>query len=216
MERTILLVDDDAKLLSGLTRALHKQPFRIYTAANGEEAILILKARDVDVIVSDERMPGMSGSDLLNWVADNCPDVMRIVLTGHAETDMAIRAINEAGVCYFFTKPCNEARLAVAIHKAIERKDTVETNRRMLDSSQRQLQELERLNQDFELRARIISQDIQRPLERILECYQRLEVPSHSQLDPETQTLLADARKAAAEASQLAAELQNIAASKER
>lgn len=216
MERTILLVDDDEKLLAGLTRALHKQPFRIYTARNGEEAILVLKARDVDVIVSDERMPGMSGSELLNWVADNCPDVMRIVLTGHAETDMAIRAINEAGVCYFFTKPCNEARLAVAIHKAIERKDTAEANRRMLTSSQQQLDELERVNQDFELQARIISQDIQRPLDRILECFQRLEAPCPDHLDPESQMLLADARRAAAEAHLLAAALQNIAMSKER
>ena len=216
MERTVLLVDDDERLLSGLTRALHKQPFRIYTARSGEEAILVLKARDVDVIVSDERMPGMSGSELLNWVADNRPDVMRIVLTGHAETDMAIRAINEAGVCYFFTKPCNEARLAVAIHKAIERKDTVEANRRLLASSQQHLQVLERTNQDFELQARIISQDLQRPLERILDCCERLETPGHGQLDPEVQMLLADAHKAAAQASELAEELQNIADSKER
>lgn len=216
MERNILLVDDDEKLLAGLTRALHKQPFRIYTARNGEEAILVLKARDVDVIVSDERMPGMSGSELLNWVADNCPEVMRIVLTGHAETDMAIRAINEAGVCYFFTKPCNEARLAVAIHKAIERKDTTETNRRMLATSQQQLRELERTNQDFELRARMISQEIQRPLERILECFQRLEAPCPDHLDSEMQGLLTDARKAAVEAHLLATELRNIAVSQQR
>jgi two-component system, probable response regulator PhcQ len=216
MERTVLLVDDDERLLSGLTRALHKQPFRIYTARNGEDAILVLKARDVDVIVSDERMPGMSGSELLNWVADNCPDVMRIVLTGHAETDMAIRAINESGVCYFFTKPCNEARLAVAIHKAIEHKDSVEANRRMLKSSQQQLQVLERTNQDFEFQARIISQDLQRPLERILDCCERLEATGHDPLDPEAQMLLADAHKAAAEANLLAAELQNIADGKGR
>jgi two-component system, probable response regulator PhcQ len=216
MERTILLVDEDERLLSGLTRALHKQPFRIYTAHNGEEAILVLRARNVDVVVSDERMPGMSGSELLNWVADNCPDVMRIVLTGHAEIDMAIRAINEVGVCYFFTKPCNEARLAVAIHKAIERKDTLEANRRMLASSQQELQELERINQEVDFQAQVISQDLQRPLERILDCCQRLEDSSQEHLDPETQMLLADAHKAAAEAGLLAAELRNIAASKER
>ena len=121
-----------------------------------------MKTHDVDVIVTDERMPGMSGTDLLNWVAENCPKVMRIILTGHAKTDMAMRAINEGGVCYFFTKPCNEARLAVAIHKAIERKQALETDRKMLDSSQQQLHDLERHSQDFEFQTRILSQDLQR------------------------------------------------------
>ena len=115
MNRSVLLVDDDKNLLAGLVRVLHAQPFHIHTARNGEEAIDFLRTRKIDVIVADERMPGMSGVELLTWVADNCPDVVRIVLTGHAETETAIRAINDAGVSYFFTKPCNEARLAVAI-----------------------------------------------------------------------------------------------------
>jgi two-component system, probable response regulator PhcQ len=142
MGHTVLLVDDDDRLLSGLVRALHKQPFQIYTAHNGAEAVWALKTRDVDVVVSDERMPGMSGTALLTWVAENCPEVMRIILTGHARAETVMRAINEAGVCYFFAKPCNEARLAVAIHKAIERKETRKADRETLDQLTAQLKEL--------------------------------------------------------------------------
>lgn len=214
MDRTVLLVDDDERLLRGLIRALHKQPFQIYTARNSEEAMWVLKTREIDVIVTDERMPGMSGSDLLSWAADHCPNTMRIILTGYAETDMAIRAINEAGVCYFFTKPCNEARLAIAIHKAIELKDTREQNRQMLVSSKQQIHSLERLEQDFKFQARMVSEDIQRPLQRIDECCRRLEELCSNQLDHEAQALLNDAHKAAIEARQLALQLQEAATTK--
>ncbi len=129
-DRAILLVDDDENLLSGLVRALREQPFKIFTARDGEEAIRFLQTRSIDVIVADQRMPGMSGVQLLTWVAVNCSDVVRIVLTAHAETEMAIRAINDAGVFRFFGKPCNEARLAVAIHQAVERKTALEASRR--------------------------------------------------------------------------------------
>ena len=120
MENVVLLVDDDQNILHGLVRALRHQPYRVYTATSGEEALLILKGHRVNVIVSDEQMPGMCGSDLLAWVAENCPKVMRIVLTGRPTVEAAIRAINEGAVYQFFTKPCNPAVLAVAIRKALE------------------------------------------------------------------------------------------------
>jgi DNA-binding NtrC family response regulator len=208
MDRAVLLVDDDENLLLGLVRALHEQPFQVHTAPNGAEAIRLLKTREIDVIVADERMPGMSGVQLLRWVADNCPDAIRIVLTGHAEAETAMRAINDAGVFRFFRKPCNEARLAVAIREAIERKTAREQSRRTLESSQRQLCELERLGEDVKFRARIAAEDLKGPIERILECCRRLEENSSEWLDSDSQTLLADARKAAAEARRLVTQLQ--------
>jgi two-component system, probable response regulator PhcQ len=215
MDRTVLLVDDDERLLLGLIRALRKQPFKIYTARNGAEAMWVLKSHDIDVIVADQRMPGMSGDELLAWVAENRPDVMRIILTGHAETDVAIRAINEASVCNFFTKPCNEARLAVAIHKAIERKDAIVDNRKRLDSSRQQLHDLERLTQDFDFQTRIVLEDLHRPLERMEECCQRLEEQCQDRLDGDAQTWLAETHKAAAEAHQLAAQLHSLTTPKD-
>ncbi len=211
MESAVLLVDDDESLLQGLASALHNQPFRVYTCRNGEEAIGFLKTREIDVVVADQCMPGMSGVELLAWVAENCPDIMRIVLTGHAEAQTAILAINEAAVHRFFTKPCNEARLALAIHEAIEQRKTLLAGRQELESCRRQLREMERHGQDSEYQNRILSQDIQRPLDRTLECCRRLEEDAGDRLDREAMSLLGEARRAASEARQLATQLQNVA-----
>ncbi|MHB8901992.1 MAG: response regulator, partial [Thermoguttaceae bacterium] len=74
MESVVLLVDDDQNILHGLVRALRHQPYQLYTATSGEEALMVLKGHRVDVIVSDEHMPGMCGGELLAWVADNYPE----------------------------------------------------------------------------------------------------------------------------------------------
>jgi len=122
MNDVVLLVDDDSNLLRSMARLLRHQPYQLFTARSGKEALLILKSRKVDVVVTDEQMPGMSGGDLLAWIAANQPDVARIVLTGQPTVDGTIRAINEGAVHQYFTKPCNPARLAVAIRKAMEEK----------------------------------------------------------------------------------------------
>jgi two-component system, probable response regulator PhcQ len=213
-DRAILLVDDDENLLPGLVRALREQPFTVYTARNGKEAIRLLEARKIDVIVADERMPGMSGVQLLTWVAENCADVVRIVLTAHAEAEMAIRAINNAGVFRFFAKPCNEARLAVTIQQALEQKAASEASRRSVEAQQRQLLELRKLGHDVSFQTHIAVRDLQRPIERILECCRRLEEQSGEEMDTSSHALLAEARRAAAEARRLVLQLQAAVAAR--
>jgi DNA-binding NtrC family response regulator len=90
----------------------------------------------VDVVVADEKMPGLSGTELLAWVAEHRPEVVRIVLTGHATVETAIRAINEGGVYHFFTKPCNEFELSIVIHKALGQKDRLRRERELLELAQ--------------------------------------------------------------------------------
>lgn len=120
MTPTVLLVDDDPNVLHALARVLRHQPYRLQTARSGEEAIAALKAHQIDVVVSDEEMVGLSGNDLLAWIAEYCPDTVRIMLTGRATTHTAVRAINEGEVYRFFTKPCDNVELAITIRKAIE------------------------------------------------------------------------------------------------
>lgn len=214
-DRTILLVDDDDKLLAGLIRALHEQPFHICTAPNGQEAIRLLETRDIDVIVADERMPGMSGMQLLTWVAEHRPDVVRIILTAYAETETAIRAINNAGVFRFFRKPINEARLAIAIREAIDRKAMIEAGGNG-EAQQRQLLQLQQAGEDVKFRTRIAAEDLRRPIERILECCRRLEEQASNDMNADSQHFLAEARKAAAEARRLVLQLEAaVAARKE-
>ena len=79
----------------------------------------------------------ISGSDLLAWAVDNYPHVMRIVLTGRATAETAIRAVNDGKVYHFFTKPCDEVELALTIRRALEQKDQLEHDHTLLDSPQR-------------------------------------------------------------------------------
>lgn len=123
MNHTVLLVDDDENTLRSFARTLSQQPYKLYTARSGEEAMLILKTRAINVLVSDECMPGMSGNELLAWVVENCPHVISILLTGRATTEIAIRAINDGAVYQFLTKPCDGFRLAISISKALEHGD---------------------------------------------------------------------------------------------
>lgn len=118
----VLLVDDEPNLLHALTRTLRQQPYRINTARSAEEAMDVLKTHRVDLIVSDENMPGICGTRFLSWVADNFPQVIRIILTGQPNVPSALRAINEGKVYRYFTKPCDIVELALAIRHGLEEK----------------------------------------------------------------------------------------------
>lgn len=138
MRHTILLVDDEPKVLSALKRLLQSEPYEVLTAANSEEAAIILSESPVDLIISDEEMPGMPGTEFLAKVARDYPDTVRIVLTGHPSLPAALRAINEGHIYQFFTKPCNEIDLAVSIRRALEQKDLISKSRDLLEVTKRQ------------------------------------------------------------------------------
>ncbi len=121
----VLLVDDEPNQLLALTRSLRQQPYRINTAGSAEEATEVLKAHRIDLIVSDENMPGTCGTQFLAWVAVNFPEVPRIILTGQASVPSALRAINKGGVYRYFTKPCDIVELALAIRQGLEDKEVL-------------------------------------------------------------------------------------------
>ena len=104
MNHTVLFVDDEANVLCSLTRVMHKEPYRILTAGSVEEAAAILNTEPVDLVVTDEQMPGMPGSEFLALVARDHPDTVRIVLTGRPSLPGALRAINEGKIYQFLTK----------------------------------------------------------------------------------------------------------------
>src|SRR5262245_4719312 len=119
MKHSVLLVDDDASLLQGLRRALHGEPYEIVTAGSARAALDVIASQPIDVVVSDEEMPGMRGNQLLASVHASHPDTMRIMMTGQASLEVAMRAINEGHAYRFFTKPCNVVELAVGIRQAL-------------------------------------------------------------------------------------------------
>src|SRR5919205_1077014 len=118
MSHTVLLVDDEPNVLAGLQRALRKEPYLIFSATSAEMALVVLQARTVDVVISDQDMPGMRGADFLAKVRQEFPDTVRFMLTGKATLAVALQAINEGAISRFFTKPCNPSELAITIKQA--------------------------------------------------------------------------------------------------
>ena len=138
MRHTVLLVDDEPIVLVVLKRVLRDEPYEILTAGNAEEAAQVLGGTPVDLIVCDEEMPGMLGSEFLASVARDYPDTVRIMLTGHPTLPAALRAINEGRIYQFFTKPCNEIDLAIAMRHALVQKDLMIKSRELLELTKRQ------------------------------------------------------------------------------
>jgi two-component system, probable response regulator PhcQ len=135
---TILLVDDEPHITEALKRSFRREPYELLTATSGLDARHILERRHVDVVVSDEQMPGLSGSQLLSWVRQHFPHTIRMILSGQASLEAAVRAINEGEVYRFFLKPCNPTDLMITIRQALATKRLEEQSRRLLHEYQRQ------------------------------------------------------------------------------
>ena len=118
---TVLLVDDEVHMLRGITRVLRKQPYTFYTVRSAEEAIEVMQNQPVDVVITDEKMPGMKGTELAAWIAQSHPEIKTIILTGYADVNTVIRAVNQGRIFRFFTKPCNAFDLVLAIYDAIQK-----------------------------------------------------------------------------------------------
>jgi len=149
MGNSILLVDDETSVTSAITRALMDEPCTVYTAQSGTEGINILRENTIKVVVSDEKMPGMSGSEFLSSVKKLFPYTIRIILTGQASIQAAMTAVNSGEIYRFFTKPWNEIELKLAIRSAIEKYDLEEENRRLLKTVKRQAHDLKQLEKSY-------------------------------------------------------------------
>lgn len=149
MKNRILLVDDESNVLSALKRSLFDEPLDIVSVTSAEEALEIMKKEHFKVVVSDERMLGMQGSEFLAQARAIHPDTIRIMLTGHATLDAAMKAVNEGEIYRFFSKPWDDQNLIFAIRSAIEKFDLEAENRRLLATIKDQAMEIKVLERRF-------------------------------------------------------------------
>lgn len=133
----VLFVDDDDLLLASFRRQLRETPFDVFTATSAEEAQRILASTPVQVIVSDERMPGGSGTELLRAVRERYPSVVRIALTGEADIDRATRLIDQGEVYRFLTKPIERSELLRTLERALAMKQIADEGDRVRQSISR-------------------------------------------------------------------------------
>ena len=115
----ILYVDDESNNLVSF-KAVFRIKYNVYTAISGEEAVKILRNNSVNIIITDQRMPQMTGVEFLESILDEFPDPIRILLTGYADMNAVIDAVNKGKIFHYLSKPWNEEELDLTINRAFD------------------------------------------------------------------------------------------------
>lgn len=149
---TVLCVDDEANILSALKRLFRPAGYRILTATSGQEGLSIIEQEggNVDLILSDMRMPEMDGAAFLSAVRTRWPDIPRILLTGYADMESTVAAINEGQIYRYISKPWNDSEVLLIARDALERKALEREKLRLEALTLRQNEELKALNAGLE------------------------------------------------------------------
>lgn len=121
---TVLIVDDEVEVARALRRLLRRD-FNVELAHSGSEALRRLEAGPVDLVVSDFRMPSMSGAQLLAEVKKRWPTTVRVILSGFADIESMLSSVNEGEVCRFLRKPWDDGELLATLHKLLEGHDAM-------------------------------------------------------------------------------------------
>ena len=145
---TLLVVDDEADVVQSLQDLLRRE-YRVLGATRAREGLRLLHEQPVHVVMTDQRMPEISGIDFLRSVRRDCPDAIRLLFTGYADIKAVIDAINEGHVYRYITKPWDPDELLTILHQAGERYDLLQERQRLLDDLSRKNQELEQANAEL-------------------------------------------------------------------
>ncbi len=127
-EYNVLLVDDEKNVLNSLKRLFRKEPYNLILATTAEEGIEKLSEMEFQVIMSDYRMPGKNGVEFLKEVKKICPESIRMLLSGYADIDAIIKAVNEGEIYKFLTKPWNDDELKITVKRAVEQYELQKEN----------------------------------------------------------------------------------------
>lgn len=146
---SILFVDDEVDNLT-VFKASFRRDFKVFTANGGEEALEILQSNFIKVIITDQRMPGMSGLDLLKIVSEKYPAIKKIILTGFTDIKLVIEAINTGSVYRYLTKPWLQEELKIAIDNAIQIHNLEYENKLLIEELKSANNRLEKYNETLE------------------------------------------------------------------
>lgn len=135
---TLLFVDDEENVLSALKRIFMEENYTILTAVSAAQALALLEQHPVQLVVSDHRMPGMTGAELLKRIKETWPDVIRIMLTGYADVNSIMGAVKDGAVYKFITKPWNDEDLRLTVSLALQQYVLIQENRKLKDVAKHQ------------------------------------------------------------------------------
>lgn len=146
----LLIVDDDSNVLKALSRLFRQENYTVHFAAGGAEGLAVLRRHAVDVIISDMRMPEMSGAEFLAQALEKRPESVRILLTGHADLQSTIEAVNKSRIYSYCTKPWNDEELKLLVRNALQQKRLREEQERLSTIIRQQNDELKAINENLE------------------------------------------------------------------
>ncbi len=151
-QRTLLLVDDEENIVAALRRLLRAEGWKVLSATSAEQALHQMARHEVDVVLSDQRMPGMTGVELLRRAKELYPETIRLVLSGYTELQSITDAINEGAIYKFLAKPWDDEQLRAHLREAFALKEMADQNR-LLD---REVQAANRELADLNLRLQVL------------------------------------------------------------
>jgi DNA-binding NtrC family response regulator len=132
MKANLLLIDDDQDMLNFLVQKLENEDYNIISTTSPSEALDHISTKNIDVIITDEQMPEMTGTELMARAKVIAPNTIRIVLTGNATLESAVEVINSGDVYRYLMKPVNIIDLALTLRQAIQQRTLVNESQKLI------------------------------------------------------------------------------------
>jgi putative two-component system response regulator len=177
-KHSILIVDDEESILNTFKRILADEDYEVHTVTNGSEGLNKLRTtqKPYSLIVSNQRIPEMSGVQFFSQAKNISPDAVRILLTGDADSDSVINAINKGGVHLYFTKPWREEEILLHIKQSLSRVEILAENKRLVELIKIKNEELTELNKTLEKKANDGINDLLAQTEKLKESYKKSQI----------------------------------------
>lgn len=177
----LLVIDDEPSILSSLRRQFRRN-YRIHTAHSAQEGMEVMKAHSIQVVISDQRMPGMNGAAFFDQVKHDYPDATRLLLTGYADIQAVIEAINDGNIYRYITKPWDPTELDTIVRESFVRHNLIVRNKELVNQLQEANRDLEKrvqartvelteLNRQKDHMIGIVAHDLRGPLGNIMMCH---------------------------------------------
>ena len=170
----LLFVDDEPNILRALRRLFRGDAYNVHTAESGAEGLAILDQTPIDLIVSDMRMPQMDGAEFLTRAAEGWPETVRILLTGYADLESTVAAVNKGRIYCYCSKPWEDNDLKILVHNAVEQKRLREERQRLFEIIHRQNAELKDLNAHLEEKVEHRTEQLKLSLQKIDQAHNAL------------------------------------------
>lgn len=163
----LLFVDDEVNILKALRRLFRGAEYNVQTAESGAEGLAILEQTPIDLVISDMRMPQMNGAEFLTHVAERWPETVRVLLTGYADIDSTVAAVNKGRIYCYISKPWEDNELKILVNNAIDQKRLREERQRLFAIIERQNAELKDLNSHLEDKVERRTEQLRLSLQKI-------------------------------------------------